>query len=58
MKSNIHRKLTSEDKFARRWWKRNRSYRNEIRAEKKHNAKKFRLMMKSELRKENKVCNF
>lgn len=52
MKGNIHKKLTSEDKFARKWWKRNRSYRNEIRSEKRVNVKRYRLLMKSEMRKE------
>jgi len=52
MKGNIHKKMTWEDRFARRWWKRNRSYRNEIRSEKRTNAKKYRLFMKKEMRKE------
>lgn len=47
MKSNIHKKMTFEDKFARRWWKRNHSYWNEVRSEKKQSRRKFRRIMNS-----------
>ena len=42
MKSNIHKRVTFESKFIRKWWKRNRSYRNEVRSEKKRSRRKFR----------------
>ncbi len=46
MKSNIHKRVTFEDKFIRKWWKRNRSYRNEVRGEKKRSKRKFRRLAK------------
>lgn len=41
MKSNIHKKYTKEDKFARRYWCPNARLRN-LRFEKKAQKRKFR----------------
>ena len=43
-KSNIHRKMTFEDRFIRKWWKRNHSYWNEVRRDKRASRRKFRHM--------------
>ena len=40
--------MTWEDKFMRKWWKRNRSYWNQLRTDKKQARRKFRHMMNAE----------
>ena len=52
MKSNIHKRMTFEDRFIRKWWKRNRSYWNEVKSEKRQSRRKFRRMMKEAEREE------
>ena len=52
MKSNIHKKMTFEDRFIRKWWKRNHSYWNEVKSEKRQSRRKFRRMTKEAERKE------
>ncbi len=42
MKSNIHKKLTEEDKFDRKFWVHNRAKRSWIKFTKRRNNKKFR----------------
>ena len=42
MKSNIHKKMTHEDKFERKWWVDNRAKRVWVRFEKRANRRKFR----------------
>lgn len=46
MKSNIHKKMTREDKFERKWWVDNRAKRVWERFEKRTNRRKFRRMTK------------
>lgn len=42
MKSNIHKKVTEEDPFDRRYWVHNRAKRNWLKFTKRQNNKKFR----------------
>lgn len=46
MKSNIHKKMTYEDKFERKWWIDSRAKRVWVRFEKRANRRKFRRMTK------------
>lgn len=46
MKSNIHKKMTHEDKFERKWWVDSRAKRAWVRFEKRANRRKFRRITK------------
>lgn len=49
MKNNIHKKLTFEDKFARKYYCTHARL-NSIRNDKRYNKRKFRRIIKSECR--------
>ena len=49
MKSNIHKKLTDEDKFARKYFCKNASL-NSIREDKKYNKRKLRRISRKDIR--------
>lgn len=48
MKTNEHKKLTFEDKFARNWYCQHARL-NQLRADKKYNKKKLRRIYKKDL---------